>query len=271
MRVAVCISGEMRTFRQNYDALKKKLIDAYNSDVFISTWTSSHALNNKGEAFKMKIEQDELISLYQPKGLSLYEFDSSMFYEYNGVKVPEALLKAKPTQFRANIPQFFLMKNCNDLKRDFEIKGNFKYDFVIRVRPDLLILKEINLKKLDTNKIYLKHVIRDTYYCDQFAIGSSSLMDKYTSLFDRLNEYWLNPIQDGQFKHILNGETLMRHHILFSKLPYDRLNILFPIIRFEDNTVSILKKIYLNNIKNLIKIFFMRLGLMNNGFHKGSQ
>jgi hypothetical protein len=257
MRVAVCISGEMRTYLEVYNDFKKNLIEPFNSDVFISTWNESMYITSDGTKKKVNIERQKLIDLYNPVSLNLFEFKDDFFYEYEGVKVPEELIRVKPNAFKGNIPQFFLMHDCNRLKSKYEKKSNFKYDVVIRVRPDLLIFKKPPLKKIDLSKINLKHIINDTWYSDQFAISSSALMDSYTSIFPNLKEYWRNPLQDGQFKNILNGETLMRYHILKNELPHRRLYFLFPIVRFNDSKWTIFKKIYFSNFKNLIKLIFI--------------
>ena len=254
MRVAVCISGELRTYKENYESLKKNILDPYDADVFLSSWNTTSAQDKYNNKITLPISKRELLDLYKPKGIKLYDFDESIFYEYKGVKIPDELIKVKPKSFRANIPQFFLMKDCNELKRKYELENNFVYDVVVRTRADLLIFCQIKLEKLDLNKINLKHIIKDTYYSDQFAISSSILIDSYTSVFNYLNIYWMDPLQDGQFKNILNGETLMRHHILHNELPHKRLWIKFPIIRFNESNLSKFKKIYLENFKNMIKI-----------------
>jgi len=259
MRVAICISGEFRTFKQNYKALMQNMIEPYNADVFISSWTKSSAMDIQGNKTELIIDKKEILEMYKPKGLKLYDFEENYFYELKGIKIPEALIKAKPNHFRANLPQFYLMKDCNNQKTAYEDKNKFKYDVVIRTRFDLLPFKKINLNTLDLKKIYLKHIINDTYYCDQFAISSSELIDKYTSVFDRLESYWKNPLQDGQFKNILNGETLMRHHLLSNDYPHERLWVKFPIIRFNESKLDKLKKIYINNIKNIVYIIFVKL------------
>lgn len=45
MKVAVCISGQMRTFRKAYSSLIKHVINPYKADVFIDTWSNTGNTN----------------------------------------------------------------------------------------------------------------------------------------------------------------------------------------------------------------------------------
>jgi len=45
MKIAICLSGHLRTFDKTFRSIKEKLLDVYDCDVFISTW------NNLGNFF----------------------------------------------------------------------------------------------------------------------------------------------------------------------------------------------------------------------------
>ena len=40
MKIALCLSGQPRSFEKGYEYHKKNLLDQYNVDVFIHTWES---------------------------------------------------------------------------------------------------------------------------------------------------------------------------------------------------------------------------------------
>ena len=41
MKIALCLSGQARSFEQGYEYYKKNLLDHYDVDVFIHTWQLS--------------------------------------------------------------------------------------------------------------------------------------------------------------------------------------------------------------------------------------
>ena len=53
MKIALCFSGEARSFEKGYEYYKKNLLDHYNVDVFIHSWEFDR--------------QRELVDLYKPK------------------------------------------------------------------------------------------------------------------------------------------------------------------------------------------------------------
>ena len=38
MKVAICLSGNMRTYEKSFDFLKRKILDVIDCDIFIHTW-----------------------------------------------------------------------------------------------------------------------------------------------------------------------------------------------------------------------------------------
>ena len=131
----------------------------------------------------------------------------------------------------------------NKLKIDYEIENNFKYDYVIRVRPDIII-KEFLPKYVfenDTNILYFprKYEVfgEDNHrqYPDFIAIGNSKIMDIYSNIF-------LSLVED------LNNKCNVSEMLLFKYLDFNNIEcvrFLFPynIYRFKFDS--------LNNMINL--------------------
>jgi hypothetical protein len=67
MRVAVCISGELRTYKENYESLKKNILDPYDADVFLSSWNTTSAQDKYNNKITLPISKRELLDLYKPK------------------------------------------------------------------------------------------------------------------------------------------------------------------------------------------------------------
>ena len=196
MKIALCLSGGLRNFKDTYYSFKHFLLDEYEVDVFF------YGLENKEGVEKNK---EYLIDLYNPKKFQINSVD---FYDKISCKY--------------NIPSsfygFYNVLKCNDLKSEYENENGFKYDIVIRSRTDYfwfryLTDEEVNLSK--SNIIIPEEwAFKDVNYFarfDGFAIGSSKLIDDYSDLFNRIDEYCNNIL--------FHPESLCGYHLMINNIP----------------------------------------------------
>ena len=108
----------------------------------------------------------------------------------------ETLFPNKPWDIQWEyIPrQLYCVKRVNDLKSKYEKENNFKYDLVVRIRPDLLIINDSwldeNIETLDMeNTMYMLDHDKWHGYCDRFYISGSENMDYISNGIEYLNEY----------------------------------------------------------------------------------
>lgn len=234
LRVALCISGQMRTFRQCHRGLKKHVLDPLNPDVFVHTWSNSgytHHLKQlmeemgrvgEFEVAEERVTYETLDDLYAPSKAVIEDFDPSYTYELEGKSVPESLKQAEPNHCKGALPMYFKIKRCNDLKSTWEQEHNFKYDLVIRLRPDLMFQESIPAEVIEQRDIlwYEEGGGNPSYqFNDKFALSNSEFMDYYTSVWDHLDEYWREPLGDGTPKKYRVGERLMMHHMSQATFP----------------------------------------------------
>jgi len=206
MRIAVCLSGQPRFLDNGYKQIFEKIISKYNDvDFFIHTWWNDE-LNATGANRKYTFKSDTLkliMDYYKPR-LILNEPQMD-FNIYNDVDY-ETINPISPYSM------FYSIKVSNELKSFYEKKNNFKYDVVIRCRFDILINRfDINLSDIDLSYIYTD-TVGNGFPNDQLAISSSENMDYYSSLYDKINDYY----NEG-FRNFV-GERLLRHHLKDSKL-----------------------------------------------------
>jgi hypothetical protein len=213
MKIAICLSGHVRTYRRtisNFLQLKNFLEKIATVDVFISTWDTinsnsswSRSLNNTFEN-NQKIDIKEINEFYKPKKINVQNFNEQkhLFFTKNfTIFNPPNELKdsRRGTQdLLYAIPQFYKIFDCNSLKLENEIEQNFQYDIVIRQRFDHLFTNFIDITKLNKNVIYIginheydlqdpKWTLSNGYStCDQFAIGNSPNMNLYSSIYTNL-------------------------------------------------------------------------------------
>ena len=223
IRVALCLSGQMRTFRECYKNLRKYLLLPLKPDVFIHTWkyagvTTKASRDIRGEEVTLSI----LNELYKPKIVVIDEFKNEYSEELKGIKIPIILATKGIGVYEGQLPMFYKMYECNKLKSQYEEENGFKYDMVIRLRPDLKICKMLPKKIFKQLNIIWTEGISDKRYrcCDRFAISNSANIDYYTSVWEHLKEYWENPLGAGKVTDYRMGGQLMKHHSLQSKIPW---------------------------------------------------
>lgn len=171
MRVALCLSGQIRSFNHVQQSLRDFLITPYNCDVFCHFW---HKYDG---------------SSYQ----NFYNYDDPTDYgSFKDYKLYDIFDFLKPTSIRFDFPSISenaksmlrSIAKSNDLKKEHEKINNFKYDLVVRARWDLLYTEKINLHECKNNEIYL---IDRPGGCggvnDWFAYGTSETMDEYANVY----------------------------------------------------------------------------------------
>jgi hypothetical protein len=112
--------------------------------------------------------------------------------------------KANETKVENTINMFYKIMKCNQLKLQHEIKHNFKYDTVVRLRTDMPFERLVTFSK-DADKIFIPKNVNYGGVCDRFAYGPSHLMDKFCDVFPNIKQYF----DEGCRFH---PETLQGYH-----------------------------------------------------------
>lgn len=83
-----------------------------------------------------------------------------------------------------SIKMLYKIWRANEIKKRIEFIGGYKFDYIVRVRPDFTI-KQINLE-LDQQCIYIPNAKSDhSALEDTFAMGTSAAIDYYCELFSK--------------------------------------------------------------------------------------
>lgn len=197
MKVALCLSGNLRNFKDTYYSFQHYLLSNYDVDVFF------YGSENKEGLEKNNID---LYELFKPKKQVI---NTQEFYENISFPIPPSF----------PLYAFYNIKKCNDLKCDYEEKNNFKYDLVIRSRTDYFWFRYLKNEELELakNNILIPKEwafksVNSYARSDVFAIGSSYLMDKYSSIFEKVEEY-VRSI--GKF----HPESICGYHLMTNNIP----------------------------------------------------
>ena len=194
MRVALCLYGLTGSVdfglglgkpidpRIGHHFHKKNIIDVNdNVDVFFHTWSVDF--------------EEMLVELYKPKG---YVAEKQILFN------PDSIGKN-------SIPsRWYSTNTAINLKKDYEEKNNFKYDWVMIYRFDHIFLNKLKFNDLDNEYIYFRHTNgmrapanfshgkeeNENCKCygkrgghgirlqDVFTIANSENMDKFGSLYE---------------------------------------------------------------------------------------
>ena len=106
-------------------------------------------------------------------------------------------------------------KVLRKIKKQYEEENNFKYDLVVNARFDLCFNRPFDFGNLPTNKFHIPIEKDKPEYgwpvgrpeiIDYIFASSSENMDKFSSLFDKLDE----EIKEIETRHLSEGRIFVR-------------------------------------------------------------
>ena len=258
IKVAVCLSGALRSFKEIYPSLYKNIIEPFNADIFMHCWVRDKKFNKHNRVcgfkwIKDKTKVDEAIQLANPKKYIFEKFNENVFKELlnkyelndclNTFKINdddnEEIKKRKNKQrkyFSNGIGMYHKIFMVNELKKEYEKENGFTYNIVIRCRPDFMYESYLKRESLDIilnhnspNNVILKALDRYATAAksnDKFSIGTSELMNKYCELILHFKKYYLflkskNKIVEGQLLDNTHCQN-MNFELLWFHFLYER-------------------------------------------------
>ena len=215
MKVALCLSGQARSFDKAFPFVKKNLLDKHDVTVFFHTWNT--------------VDETEILKLYTNSQLWLTEPPQEPdLSKYTRVPPPQPNWKVKDPAL-STWAQFYSLNKANTLKIKYEREFGMAFDWVIRSRFDFALNTEIPFHELDNSKLYIPNCRmtpnRD-FGNDQFAFSSSRNMDKYCNVFNRIDEFYdVGVTMIGEDMMSMNWKTT---GLTGENLVYCNMNHAFP-------------------------------------------
>lgn len=236
MKTAICFSGHLRTFFEVFHSVKTNIIDPLNADVFIHTWEVMGAPTRKtqtdNELHYVLCDQQKVIELAQPKKI-VFEPEKileTFIKDTNDIVVPEDQRRFIMTHIGYHIGMFYSIHRANQLKCEYEQENNFKYDRVIRIRPDLFWETKLDHSMFpDNNILYIPEIAQfcDEGMNDQVCIGSSHNVDMYSNIYYDIISYYRNNVITAR------PEALFRYHINKHQIPIQTLDLNYKMYRLD--------------------------------------
>jgi hypothetical protein len=204
MRIALCFSGQPRTFEECFPYIEDNLIKAnpqYEFDMI-------GYFNSNNDLMYDELKDYPFKSLLVEPDVEL----PNLTYQDNKYTINY------PPRSKAVFYQLYAIQNANKLRKQYEQDNNFEYDFVVRIRPDFKYLDSVDLSNLEFGKIYLPLENDHFGYNDRFAIGSREVMEVYMNRFD----FWMkqHPEIVNYTTHI---ETNLKIWLDINTIPIDRI------------------------------------------------
>lgn len=197
MRIALCFSGQPRSWKAGYEYYKKHLLDKHNVDVFFHTWDLPG------------MEWRDIAIKYDTKFFRIdYPLSEDLDKKYT--HTPNA--EKWPPRFTVSA-LYSIFRACL-LKIDEEVRTQ-QYDWVIKTRFDFALPCDIPFDQLEKGKLYMPpcryKAYGDWLGNDQFAIGDSNVMNTYMSTYNNMDRYYSMGTQ-------MIGEEMLRANLLDNNL-----------------------------------------------------
>ena len=171
-KVALCLSGQFRTFDECFPFIQENLIecnqDNFQIDLF-GYFTSDEEIDLSPYPFtKVVIGEDSPLP--------------NLNYHRNKYSISAPVVE--------NVyHQLFKMKKSNELRKSYEAEHNIEYDYIARLRSDFKYLTEVDFSILRPDTVFIPYEHDHFGLNDRFAIGSRNVMDIYLNRFD----FWIEP------------------------------------------------------------------------------
>ena len=188
MKIALCFSGQARSYEKGYEYYKRNLLDHYDVDVYIHTWKFP--------------EENKLKELYKPVMMKT-EVPPTTDADQRFTNTPN--IEKHPPRFTYRM-LYSMHKVKETVRWEFT---KFQYDWIIKTRTDYALNVRIPFEELDNTQLYIPNcrmVPERDFGNDQFAFGSEETMFKYMSTFPNIQKYY-----DSGYQFI--GEEMMKANL----------------------------------------------------------
>lgn len=198
MRIAVCMSGGLRTFEVASPLMIEKFIKplrdrGYEVDFFF------YGLSNK-KGLQDNLKDVKLI--YNPKKFIIKDWDEQSEKEvFNGFTKEQIKFmhsrKRPDSNLIANLSQMYNIKKVFELMEQEEKEQGFIYDLAIRSRVDYYYFTSLSDEQIKDslieNNVLIPNAwdfqwVTGTGISDAFAIGTSKTMKAYSKIYDHVYE-----------------------------------------------------------------------------------
>lgn len=202
MRVAVCISGQARCFKESWPYIKANLIDINGQpDIFLHTWASPgdhHSASGKIFTISSDLQQYitdnikpkkyiiEDVKTFSNPTLNIDNIWASYGDAHRSALVqthgnPEAAKHVLQSNFYS---MFYSIFKAHNLCKLYALEQGIHYDCIVRIRFDFAPMQPIHFDRFDMNRLHFLNIHQpDGLISDWINFGRSEIMDVYASIY----------------------------------------------------------------------------------------
>lgn len=240
MRIAICISGFLRTWEYTKKTFLEQLVDGVEYDLFVHTYYQNfYEMTAERKDVKLTIEEiRKQFDGFNLKVLAIEDREEILPKIFEVTEKYKNVLNYSPLQLESSDPnsksipigiriydQLRKIHLCNELRKSYETLHNKKYDLVIKTRFDLAYFCKPDWNKCFDNKVHFEYGATFGWPNDTFCACIPEIMDKaYANRFLFLDEMFFYP------KVIKPGLGLCAHGSLGYILDREKIKIGDPVI-----------------------------------------
>lgn len=264
MKIAVQFFGHLRTFEKCVESVRRHLLLKYDCDVFMHTWSLTdhktktwYRVQDKNITVVDNYIKKRIFDLYSPKAL--------LIEDQNFLSDDEFFIPCMHNNGETKISSLGLKYmihskyRVNELRIKYQIAHNVNYDYVVMIRPDVMlyedldlnsVIDEINISGYVLSRFCAFNYINSRQFpvlgncaSDVLYFGSPMSIDRVVSVLNRIdflslkNGIW-NPeslfvnelLKKGVASQLINFECnksweILRNKNFFSKNQFISLRI----------------------------------------------
>lgn len=224
LRVAVLLTGHLRTFEQTYPTIRDNIVSPLGADVYVHTWTGLGRQKSAGSGGLVSDETESadigLARQIMPQIISISAEDNEKFLAGAKMRNEKPLMFGTAEGLRSVIytakpiyieSQLYSSARALQLMEDGERNGGFKYDLVIKMRSDLRAFSGLpSVGSLQSDDLWVptppsnshchplcwacvrgRHEgLHGAEVCDIYAYGGRSAMGHYLGLWNDLESVY---------------------------------------------------------------------------------
>jgi hypothetical protein len=204
MKVAVLLTGFLRTYQKTFLNLDEKILKNYDCDVFSITWNKQEGNNditdeNYSNIYKNNLKKSHIINYeeYLKTKKTFVPIDR----ELDVFKINDRAKEHGSYWVNRLMDQWKLVYECFNLIDDYN-----KYDLILRLRYDLIL----NNIKLDiTNKLVIPKDVGGWSFTDHMAYGNPDVMRIYCNLYNNIEKLYVDDNID-----VSHAVDMPKHYII---------------------------------------------------------